>query len=337
MYRKRLSFFRSSMRSRYPQSTSSTARSGRVASVARWFGDSITTSCAPIPFILSKRPSPSRSSSPSLPRAGNLFGTTRMLQPGVLGPPPLRPYTRISGGVRASLPTQKGQFFSSLGMTLSRRKSFGRFPRSVEIITHRPVIGSLRNSGKANLLEDVLGHPRRASDQETLNCTASGVSVKMFRSGSSHLRAERILVQPYYRRLPRAVINRHDIKPAGTFADVTFGQKSLRCTNHHVLFISGNAQFRQRGQILPDGACSNFHKRQRLAIIADEIDFAFNAARGVIPGYEHVPLPPQVPVGIGFSANAGAPGFLLFRVVGKTLLFTQAAPRRPVHRSKHQL
>ena len=26
----------------------------------------------------------------------------------------------------------------------------GRFPRSVEIITHRPVIGSFRNSGKTN-------------------------------------------------------------------------------------------------------------------------------------------------------------------------------------------
>jgi len=48
---------------------------------------------------------------------------------------------------------QKGQFFSSLEMTLSRRKSFGRFPRSVEMITHRPVIGSFRNSGKAFLLE----------------------------------------------------------------------------------------------------------------------------------------------------------------------------------------
>jgi hypothetical protein len=61
------------------------------------------------------------------------------------------------------LPTQKGQFFSSLGMTLSRRKSFGRFPRSVEMITHRPVIGSLRNSGKTILLEQVLGH--RAGEQ----------------------------------------------------------------------------------------------------------------------------------------------------------------------------
>src|SRR5437016_3090829 len=103
-------------------------------------------------------------------------------------------------------------------MTLSRRKSFGRFPRSVEMITHRPVIGSLRSSGKAILLEYVLVHPRRVSNQETSNCTPSGALVKMFRSGPSYLRAERILVQPYHRRLFRPVINCRYIKPAGTLA-----------------------------------------------------------------------------------------------------------------------
>jgi hypothetical protein len=36
-----------------------------------------------------------------------------------------------------------------LGITLSRKKSIGRFPRSVEIITQRPVIGSFRNSGNS--------------------------------------------------------------------------------------------------------------------------------------------------------------------------------------------
>src|ERR1700687_3636550 len=255
------------MRSRYPQSTSSTARSGSVASVAAWFGDSTITSCAPIPFILSNSPSPSRSSSPSMPSAGNLFGTTRMLQPGVLPPPPLRPYTRISGGVLASFPAQNGQFFASLATTLSRRKSLGRFPRSVEMITHRPVIGSLRNSGKAILLEDVLGHPRGLGNLETLDCTASGVPVKMFRSSPSHLRAERILVQPHYRRLTGAVINCHYVEPAGTFADATFRQKSLRRANHHVLFFPSNAKFRQRRQVLPDGARSDFDECQRLSIV----------------------------------------------------------------------
>src|SRR5882762_2285043 len=119
------------------------------------------TSCAPTPFILSKRPSPSRSRSPSMPSAGKRFGTTRIFQPGLFAPPPLRPYTRISGGVLPSAPGQKGQFFGPVTRTLSRRKSDGRFPRSVEMMTQRPVMGSLRNSGKAGLLGEYCG----------LNCT----------------------------------------------------------------------------------------------------------------------------------------------------------------------
>src|SRR5437879_3510975 len=118
----------------------------------------------------------------------------------------------------------------SFATTLSRRKSFGRFPRSVEMITHRPVIGSLRNSGKAILLEDDRGHPRRVSSPETLNCTSSGVNVKIFPPGSSHLRTEGILVQPYHRRLPGAVIHCRYIcryiEPAGPLADVPILQQS---------------------------------------------------------------------------------------------------------------
>jgi hypothetical protein len=49
------------------------------------------------------------------------------------------------------------------------------------------------------------------------------------------------------------------------------------------------------------------------------------ASRRVIPRYEHVPVPPQIPKRISLSANAGASGFRLFRVGGKTLLFAQAA------------
>jgi len=112
------------------------------------------------------------------------------------------------------------------------------------MITHRPVIGSFRNSGKANLLEGVLGHPRRVSNQGTLDCTASGVSVKMFRPGPSHLRAERILVQPYYRRLARAIVNRHDVKPAEAFPYMPFRQESLCIANYQELFFPGNAKFR---------------------------------------------------------------------------------------------
>jgi hypothetical protein len=87
-------------------------------------------------------------------------------------------------------------------------------------------------------------------------------------------------MQPHDRRLPGAIVNRHYVEPAGTLADVPFRQKPLCRAHHQVLFLLGNAQFRQPRQIFPDRARSHFHECQRFAIITDEIEFALDA-RGV--------------------------------------------------------
>src|SRR6266566_7827362 len=113
------------------------------------------TSCAPMPFMRSNSPSPSRSSVPSTRSAGNLFGTTRTSQPLALACVPLR-YARISGGVLSSCPSQNGQSSSGLVVTVSIWKSLGRFWRSVEMMTQRPVTGSFRKS--AMKIECVLHH-----------------------------------------------------------------------------------------------------------------------------------------------------------------------------------
>src|SRR5438067_1692156 len=113
------------------------------------------TSCAPIPFIRSNIPSPSRSSVPSTCSAGNLFGTTRTSHPGAFGAAPFWRYDSTSGGVSDSWPGQNGQCSRPTIAARSKRKSFGRFSRCVEMITQRPVTGSLRNSGIERVLEDV--------------------------------------------------------------------------------------------------------------------------------------------------------------------------------------
>src|SRR3954463_1265791 len=109
------------------------------------------TSCAPTPFMRSNMPSAWRSRLPSIISAGNLFGTTRTRHPGesfgAAGPPAAEGrYPRISGGVFDSLPGQNGQN-PPLILNDSREKSEGRRARSVEMITQRPVMGSLRRSG----------------------------------------------------------------------------------------------------------------------------------------------------------------------------------------------
>src|ERR1019366_10587581 len=91
----------------------------------------------PTPCIRSKRPSPSRPSSPSISSTGNLFGTTRSDHPGWLAPLPFR-YARTSGGVLLSLPAQKGQNRPE-GVVVADylTKSAGRPARSGAVRTHR--------------------------------------------------------------------------------------------------------------------------------------------------------------------------------------------------------
>src|SRR5208337_2560755 len=150
MYLKRRSFFRSTMRSRNAHSTSSIRFSERVARVASCSGVSMMTSCAPMPFILSNIPSACRLRLPSMPSAGNLLGTTRTVQPSELLEAPFGRYARTSEGVLLSLPGQNGQKPPFI-FTGSRLKSVGRLERSVEMMTHRPTMGSLRSSGTDNL------------------------------------------------------------------------------------------------------------------------------------------------------------------------------------------
>src|SRR5205085_1032700 len=106
------------------------------------------TSCAPMPFMRSYIPSARRSRFPSIPSAGYLFGTTRTDQPGLSRSPCPWRNARISGGVLASLPGQKGQN-PPFKTTVCRIKSLGRRARSVAIMTQRPVTGSFLSSGNS--------------------------------------------------------------------------------------------------------------------------------------------------------------------------------------------
>ena len=109
-------------------------------------------------------------------------------------------------------------------MTLSRRKSFGRLPRSVEMITQRPVIGSFRNSGKANLLDKVQDRARKAPILSS-DCTASGGAEKRsggFFCGILHLGAESVLMESDDWRLAGGIVDGNDVEPAGALVDAAF-------------------------------------------------------------------------------------------------------------------
>src|SRR5215813_8744900 len=84
-----------------------------------------------------------------IPKAGNLFGTTRVSQPVEFGVSPLSRSAKISGGVMFSLPEQNGQRALASAVSSSRLGSgtSGRLARADEMITHLPLIGSFLSSG----------------------------------------------------------------------------------------------------------------------------------------------------------------------------------------------
>lgn len=126
--------------------------------------------------------------------------------------------------------------------------------------------------------------------------------------------------------LAGAVINRQDVEAEGTFIHVTFRKEALRGAHHHALLFPSHAEFRQCGRVFFHCTHSNLDKRQRLAVVADQIQFAFDSARHVVLGDEHVPLAPQIPIRVSLSANAGAARFQLLRFTRKIRLFAQASP-----------
>ena len=182
-----MSRLRSSTRSRHAQNTFSIAGSLSVASVCEWSGVSMMTSCAPMPFIRSNSPSPSRSSVPSTRSAGNLLGTTRTSHPPVLPGVPLR-YARISGGVWSSCPSQNGQSASGLIVTVSIWKSLGRFCRSVAMMTQRPVTGSfLRSAMNYRWRDSKSNAPLTNSTVWPLRCSSTATTSKRHATPVSRL------------------------------------------------------------------------------------------------------------------------------------------------------
>jgi hypothetical protein len=84
-------------------------------------------------------------------------------------------------------------------------------------------------------------------------------------------------------------------------------QESPRRAHNNALLVGGHAQFRQiRQRVVAHGARPHFHQCQRVAVVSDQIDFAFCSAGPVIARDEHVAMTPQVPVAVGFAADTGA-------------------------------
>ena len=149
------------MRANQAAATASTSRSSSSANERAWRGLWITTSW--------------RSN------AGYRFGTTRTCQPGEFAGSRAGSVS-VSGGVRSSRPSQKGQLSSSasVGSSITGTPTPGRRARPGATTTWRPETGSTRSSpGTAAHCKDSVspgGRPLRAKGVTT---TLSGSSMKL--------------------------------------------------------------------------------------------------------------------------------------------------------------
>ena len=160
----------------------------------------------------------------------------------------------------------------------------------------------------------------------------------MFGERRLHLGAEGVFVQADNRGAAGMIVNGDDIEAAGAFGDVAFGKKVLGGANDDVLFIAGDAEFGEAGQaVVADGAGADFDEGESVSVVADEIEFAFDGARSVIAGDEDVAIAAEIPVGVGFAADAGTASSEFFFAGGIGDVIAEAAAGGPADGLKHQV
>src|SRR5690349_14139947 len=99
--------------------------------------------------------------------------------------------------------------------------------------------------------------------------------------------------------MARSVVNGEDVETERTLGNVALSKEVLRGANEDVLLSFGDAQFRKRGErIVADGARADFDKRQRRAVVTDEIEFTFRSARHKVSRDEDVALAAKIPVSV---------------------------------------
>jgi len=74
------------------------------------------------------------------------------------------------------------------------------------------------------------------------------------------------------------IIDGNNIEAQQALFHVAFGEEALRRSHNYALLLTGNTEFRQRGGVLFHRARANFHKGERLAIIANQIQFALDSS-----------------------------------------------------------
>jgi hypothetical protein len=156
-------------------------------------------------------------------------------------------------------------------------------------MTHRAVIGSLRNSGKNSsrtlraplpqncYQTDIVPRlgPVVPAEVRTPSSTAVKKPLKWVNPVSpawSGFRAESSFVEADNGRDSGAVVDGDHIKTQRAIANVPVAKEIMRGANQYVMLLARDAQFRQRRLPFLGGSGAHLDEHQRVAVIADQVD-----------------------------------------------------------------
>ena len=100
--------------------------------------------------------------------------------------------------------------------------------------------------------------------------------------------------------------NGQDVKPERGIAGAVFAKELPGHSRKMLLFLASDGFF--GGAKRAVRCCSRFHldKRDRRAVVSNQIDFAFHPAIGEVSRDHDVSVPAEIPVRVRLSANAGS-------------------------------
>src|SRR6266852_3376650 len=205
------------------------------------------------------------------------------------------------------------------------------------MITHRPVMGSFLNSGNASSWAKkqlswksdstrnsgfILLFPARLQTQ--------GGNVR-FQSSSKGT-----FVQAHHGMLPGRRLNRQDIESERRASGAVFAEE-LPCDSRKMpLLLEGDRFFGGAELASHRGSRLHLDKRDRLAVVSHQVDFALHPAISKVSRDHHVSLAPQIPIRVRLATNSGSTRPLLRRFPRRRRgRIRQPLTCGPVHQPKH--
>src|SRR5579862_9477796 len=177
--------------------------------------------------------------------------------------------------------------------TLSRTKSEGRFARSVEMITQRPVTGSLRSSGNASLLAPPRVQTRGAKALSLSTYFSAASRRRKGRgAGASLTIGKGAAMKANDRRNAGRGFDGQHVEAARRLADAALGQELAGHAREQAALFGRDGVLGQAARGALAGARLHFDKGEHRAVIANEVELSLESGYGEVARDDRVAVAP---------------------------------------------